>query len=94
MLFNFYMAMPPWPGVPAAPGPEHSFVINKNLIEVIALLGIATMPTGSWFGVDAILARCCGRCCGKKPETVELTETAAAPETATSEPEASSETES
>ena len=77
MLFNFYMAMPPWPGVPAAPGPEHSYVINKNLIEVIALLGIAAMPTGSWFGVDAILARLRGGCCKRKSETVELTEAAA-----------------
>jgi uncharacterized membrane protein YphA (DoxX/SURF4 family) len=73
MLFNFYMAMPPWPGVPAAPGPEHSYVINKNLIEVIALLGIALMPTGSWFGVDALLARCCGGCCKRKSAVVELT---------------------
>ena len=86
MLFNFYMAMPPWPGVPAAPGPEHSYVINKNLIEVIALLGIAAMPTGSWFGVDALLARLCGGCCKRKSETVELTEkvaVAAIPESTT-----------
>jgi uncharacterized membrane protein YphA (DoxX/SURF4 family) len=86
MLFNFYMAMPPWPGVPAAPGPEHSYVINKNLIEVIALLGIAAMPTGSWFGVDALLARLCGGCCKRKSETVELTEkvaVAATPESTT-----------
>ena len=73
MLFNFYMAMPPWPGVPPAPGPEHSYVINKNLIEVIALIGIAAMPTGSWFGVDAFLARCWSGCCKRKFETVELT---------------------
>ncbi|MDA0283593.1 MAG: DoxX family protein [Planctomycetota bacterium] len=73
MLFNFYMAMPPWPGVPAAPGPEHSYVINKNLIEVIALFGIALMPTGSWFGVDALLARCCSGCCKRRSEAVELT---------------------
>ncbi len=73
MLFNFYMAMPPWPGVPPAPGPEHSYVINKNLIEVIALIGIAAMPTGSWFGVDAFLARCWSGCCKRKSETVELT---------------------
>ncbi len=61
MLFNFYLAMPPWPGVPEAPGPEHSFIINKNLIEVIALLGIALMPTGHWFGLDGVIANCCGR---------------------------------
>ena len=56
MLFNFYMAMPPWPGVPEAPGPEHSFIVNKNLIEVIALCGLAALPTGQWFGMDAVLS--------------------------------------
>jgi len=62
MLTMFYLAMPPWPGVPEAPGPEHSFIINKNLIEVIALLAIAALPTGRWFGLDSLLCRCCRRC--------------------------------
>lgn len=57
MLFMFYAAMPPWPGVPAIPGPEHSFIVNKNFIEVIALLAIATLPTGRWFGVDGMIGR-------------------------------------
>jgi uncharacterized membrane protein YphA (DoxX/SURF4 family) len=61
MVFMFYAAMPPWPGVPEAPGPEHSYIINKNFIEVIALLAIATLPTGRWFGIDGMLGRCCGR---------------------------------
>jgi uncharacterized membrane protein YphA (DoxX/SURF4 family) len=70
MLFNFYLAMPPFPGIPEAPGPEHSFIINKNLIEVIALLAIAMTPSGQWFGLDSLLSRCCRRCCGKsKMET-------------------------
>lgn len=55
MLFSFYMAMPPWPGSPPMPGPEHSLIINKNLIEVIALFALATVPTGLWFGLDRIL---------------------------------------
>ena len=94
MLFNFYMAMPPWPGVPAAPGPEHSFVINKNLIEVIALFGIAAMPTGAWFGVDAVIARCCGGCCKRKSETTELTESGAASEEAAADAEPASKSSS
>ena len=57
MLFNFYLAMPPWPGVPEAPGPEHSFIVNKNLIEVFALLAIAVLPTGKWFGLDGFISR-------------------------------------
>ena len=55
MLFSFYMAMPPLPGLPEAPGPEHSLVVNKNLIEVAALLAIATMPSGYWFGLDKLV---------------------------------------
>jgi uncharacterized membrane protein YphA (DoxX/SURF4 family) len=57
MVFGFYMAMPPLPGVPDAPGPEHSFIVNKNLIEVLALLALACVPTGYWFGLDNLLGR-------------------------------------
>ncbi len=62
LLLSFYMAYPPWPGIePIAPGPEHSLIVNKNLIEVIALLAIAALPTGSWFGLDAIFGKIFGR---------------------------------
>jgi len=57
MLLSFYLVMPPWPGVPEAPGPEHSFIINKNMIEVMALLAIAALPTGTWFGIDGLVYR-------------------------------------
>ncbi len=63
MLIMFYLAFPPWPGVPPAPGPEHSFIINKNMIEAIALVMIATLPTGQWFGLDRVLY-----CFFKKPK--------------------------
>ena len=56
MLFMFYLAMPPLPGLPPAPGPEHSYIINKNLIEVLALLAIAAFPTGQWFGLDSVIS--------------------------------------
>lgn len=56
MLFMFYMVIPPWPGVPEPPGlTEHAYIVNKNFIESIALLGIAAMPTGSWFGLDGLV---------------------------------------
>ena len=56
MLFSFYMAMPPLPGLPELPGPEHSLIVNKNLIEVFALAAIAALPTGMWFGLDSFIA--------------------------------------
>ena len=55
MLVMFYLVWPPWPGVPEAPGPDHSLFVNKNIIEAVALLGIAALPTGSWFGLDGIV---------------------------------------
>ncbi len=57
MLLGFYMAMPPWPGVPEPPGPEHSLIVNKNLVEILALLPLAFLPSGRWFGMDAMLHR-------------------------------------
>lgn len=60
MVFMFYLPVPPWPGVPQPPGPEHAFIVNKNLIESMALLAIAALPTGRWFGLDALIARLFG----------------------------------
>lgn len=60
MVFMFYLPVPPWPGVPQPPGPEHAFLVNKNLIESLALLAIAALPTGRWFGIDALIARLFG----------------------------------
>ncbi|MFM7058096.1 MAG: hypothetical protein ACKO2P_14350 [Planctomycetota bacterium] len=57
MIFGFYLAMPPLPGLPEAPGPEHSLIINKNLIEVFALAALACLPTGIWFGLDGVLTK-------------------------------------
>ncbi|MBI3860399.1 MAG: hypothetical protein HY290_00735 [Planctomycetia bacterium] len=57
LLLMFYLPMPPWPGVPEAPGPEHALFVNKNLIEVFACLGLTAIPTGRWIGVDALIRR-------------------------------------
>jgi len=56
LLSLFYMAMPPWPGVQEIPSIEHNLIVNKVLIEMIALLAVAAMPSGKWFGVDAIVS--------------------------------------
>jgi uncharacterized membrane protein YphA (DoxX/SURF4 family) len=56
LLSMFYLAAPPWPGTPPEVGIEHNYIVNKVLIEVIALLAFASLPTGRWFGVDALFA--------------------------------------
>ena len=56
LLMLFYMAMPPWPGVQEIPSIEHNLIVNKVLIEALALLALAALPTGKWFGLDAAIS--------------------------------------
>jgi uncharacterized membrane protein YphA (DoxX/SURF4 family) len=58
LVLSFYLVIPPWPGVPPElQAPEHALYINKNLIEVLALLGLAAVPSGTWFGLDGLIGR-------------------------------------
>jgi len=56
LLTLFYLAMPPWPGVQEIPSIEHNLFVNKNFVEMVALLAIAAMPSGKWFGLDAAVS--------------------------------------
>ena len=52
-LVLFYLATPPWPGLPEPSIAEgHYLFVNKNLIELIAVLALVVTPTGEWFGLD------------------------------------------
>jgi uncharacterized membrane protein YphA (DoxX/SURF4 family) len=56
LLTTYYLSFPPWPGVIENPMAEgHYLIVNKNLIEIIALLMLATSGVGRWLGVDAFL---------------------------------------
>jgi uncharacterized membrane protein YphA (DoxX/SURF4 family) len=55
-MLAFYLAMPPWPGVPENLKAEgHYFLVNKNLIEMLALFALATTASGRWLGLDGLL---------------------------------------
>jgi len=55
-LAMFYLSMPPWPGLPQGPMSEgHYLFVNKNLIELIACLVLAKVPTAHWIGLDPFL---------------------------------------
>jgi uncharacterized membrane protein YphA (DoxX/SURF4 family) len=55
-LAMFYLSMPPWPGLPVGKAAEgHYLFVNKNLIEMIACLALASTPNGLWLGLDALL---------------------------------------
>jgi uncharacterized membrane protein YphA (DoxX/SURF4 family) len=54
-LLSLYVAMPPFPWLPPNPRAEgHYLYINKNLIEMLALLALATTRSGRWLGLDAL----------------------------------------
>jgi uncharacterized membrane protein YphA (DoxX/SURF4 family) len=54
-LAVFYLASPAWPGLPAATLGGHYLYIDRNLIEMVAALVIATAGTGRWAGLDAYI---------------------------------------
>lgn len=52
----FYACNPAPPlgsGLPGDPG--HYMYVNKELIECLAALALATIPTGRWLGLDALI---------------------------------------
>jgi uncharacterized membrane protein YphA (DoxX/SURF4 family) len=61
-LAMIYLSMPPWPGIPAPAAVEgHYFLVNKNLVELLACLVLASLPTGQWLGLDALVFGWMGR---------------------------------
>jgi hypothetical protein len=55
-LLMLYLAMPPWPWLPPNPRAEaHYYFLDKNLIEMLALLTLATTRSGHWAGMDGLL---------------------------------------
>ncbi len=61
-LVMTYLTYPPFPWYPLPPNTEGNPVfINKNVIEALALLALASFPTGRWLGLDALVSRIFGR---------------------------------
>jgi uncharacterized membrane protein YphA (DoxX/SURF4 family) len=55
-LLTTYFCVPPWPWLPVAPNTEGYYAfVNKNVIEMLALLALATTASGRWFGLDALI---------------------------------------
>ena len=60
-LLSFYLSVPPFPGLPEGKVEGHYLFVNKNLIELIALLALAATPNGLWVGLDAFFFGWIGR---------------------------------
>lgn len=62
-LLMTYLSHPTVPWLPLPPNTEgNPLFINKNIIEMLALLVIAVHPSGRWLGLDALLVRLCPFC--------------------------------
>ncbi len=55
LLLMFYLAVPPLPGLPELFRAEGYPYVNKNFIEMLALLTLATTRSGRWAGLDGLL---------------------------------------
>jgi len=62
-LVSVLMTQPPWPTIyPPAPAVVgHALIVDKNFVEMMALLALATMPVGRWAGLDLFLYRYVGK---------------------------------
>jgi uncharacterized membrane protein YphA (DoxX/SURF4 family) len=61
-LLSLYLSLPPFPWLPPNPRAEgHYLYVNKNLIELLALLALATTRSGRWLGLDALWPLLFGR---------------------------------
>lgn len=62
-LVSVLMTQPPWPTIypPAPPVVGHALIVDKNFVEMMALLALAAMPVGRWAGLDLFLYRYVGK---------------------------------
>jgi uncharacterized membrane protein YphA (DoxX/SURF4 family) len=71
-LTMIYLSTPAFPWLPTPPNVEgHYLFVNKNVVELLALLALATTASGRWFGLDALLAWMSGRLRPATPRPIE-----------------------
>jgi thiosulfate dehydrogenase [quinone] large subunit len=58
LLFVYYLNCPPLTGIEYSfPADGNNLVVDKTLIEAVALLVLALFPTGKLFGIDSLVWR-------------------------------------
>lgn len=57
LLMFYYLAHPPFPGLPQGPAEGSYWIVNKNLIEMVALFVIYQFPLTSVFGFEGLFTR-------------------------------------
>ena len=58
LLLLYYLSHPPFIGIEnILPQEGHYLFVDKNLIELVALLVISLFPTGEFLGIDLLIKR-------------------------------------
>ena len=62
-LINVLLTQPPWPTIyPPAPAVVgHALIVDKNFVEMVAMVALACLPVGRWGGLDFFVYRWIGR---------------------------------
>jgi thiosulfate dehydrogenase (quinone) large subunit len=57
LLLLYYLAHPPFPGLPQGPAEGSYWIVNKNLIEMAAIFVIYQFPLTSVFGIANLFSK-------------------------------------
>lgn len=57
LLALYYLAHPPFPSLPQGPAEGSYWIVNKNLIEMAALMVIYQFPLTSVFGIEQFFSK-------------------------------------
>ncbi len=62
-LVSVLLTQPPWPTIyPPAPAVVgHALIVDKNFVEMVAMLALACLPVGRWGGLDLFVYKWIGR---------------------------------
>ena len=62
-LLSVLMNQPPWPTIypPAPLVVGHAMLVDKNFVEMVAVMALATLPVGRWGGLDYLFYHWLGR---------------------------------
>lgn len=62
-LVSVLLTQPPWPTIyPPAPAVVgHALIVDKNFVEMVAVLTLACLPVGRWGGLDLFVYKWFGR---------------------------------
>jgi thiosulfate dehydrogenase [quinone] large subunit len=57
LLALYYLAHPPFPSLPQGPSEGSYWIVNKNLIEIMALYVLYQLPASSSFGLESLFSK-------------------------------------